>query len=177
MFTNLDRLFRLKESPQERGRKRYLPFKTHAVGSLSLKESPQERGRKHCTLTINVNPFFCIERKSPRKGTKTSGRRLATGGLFNQLKESPQERGRKQKYAAIDTTMSTIERKSPRKGTKTYVIASVIKSSVHWKKVPKKGDENNHHCGGYVPRLCNWKKVPKKGDENTLKTWDAPRPW
>ena len=36
-----------------------------------LKESPQERGRKPSDEEDNMESSFSIERKSPRKGTKT----------------------------------------------------------------------------------------------------------
>ena len=59
----------LKESPQERGRK------LHVLNIMfcqfhRLKESPQERGRKQCRHD-GVHLLIEIERKSPRKGTKT----------------------------------------------------------------------------------------------------------
>ena len=65
--------------------------------------------------------MIMIERKSPRKGTKTYTL-LFCLFVIQSLKESPQERGRKQNYHhACNVFGKGIERKSPRKGTKTIV--------------------------------------------------------
>ena len=109
----------MKESPQERGRK--LKPSQFYLDLIALKESPQERGRKlkpPCHLTACR---AAIERKSPRKGTKTTVIMILSLQKHNKLKESPQERGRKQFtcYGIIGKAISSIERKSPRKGTKT----------------------------------------------------------
>ena len=91
-------VMKLKESPQERGRKHLFRCCTAIVSrEKQLKESPQERGRKPSSSpTMNVATYLNIERKSPRKGTKTRLILLPFPMIYRTLKESPQERGRKQ---------------------------------------------------------------------------------
>ena len=69
-----------------------------------LKESPQERGRKLCApyTIVRGSGKVAIERKSPRKGTKTIG-------TFADC---------------VNHGLYIIERKSPRKGTKTVTTHS-----------------------------------------------------
>ena len=61
-----------------------------------------------------------IEKKSPRKGTKTQCYAVMFAQFCDLLKKSPQERGRKQLLSRVCLQYITeIEKKSPRKGTKT----------------------------------------------------------
>ena len=136
-----------------------------------------------------------IERKSPRKGTKTIDKRTWKSVRNRYWKKVPKKGDenfhchlyidrhvmlieRKSPRKGTKTTFDFrlcgflhrgIERKSPRKGTKTLSSEIFHQRRLHWKKVPKKGDENSH-SGFHFPLNGDWKKVPKKGDENNLTT-------
>ena len=64
------KLYGLKESPQERGRKQII-FIVLAFPFGQLKEGLRERGRKLAFNLIFNFHYFLIEKRSPRKGTKT----------------------------------------------------------------------------------------------------------
>ena len=153
----------LKESPQERGRKlvsfpafvgkclsnwkkvpkkgdeNQYPCELYPKKPWRLKESPQERGRKQVCQHCFDRDVVAIERKSPRKGTKTNRPTILTTVSMS-LKESPQERGRK--------------RASP----------DPWRGIPHWKKVPKKGDENGPPSRRSVAGLRGIeRKSPRKG--------------
>ena len=105
-----------------------------------LKESPQERGRKRTAENRIATSKVQIERKSPRKGTKTlQGSSWVL--LPCLLKKGLRERGRKRdRHVVHALTVVGIE------------------------KIPKRGDENVVVFPAFVGKLVsNWKKSPKKG--------------
>ena len=134
----------LKESPQERGRKPSSMLCTFsAMDFIALKESPQERGRKQGVTPRNKGGNI-NRKKVPKKGDenhKTHHRFL----LSRTIERKSPRKGTKTNNPFYVTNVPTwIERKSPRKGTKTtsHGIAYRADFTSHWKKVPKKGDEN-----------------------------------
>ena len=81
---------------------------------------------------MNGIPPFIIERKSPRKGTKTIE-------LFFQLcyfctcieRKSPRKGTKTTPLFDATVELIQIERKSPRKGTKTNLLISMLLSMFH----------------------------------------------
>ena len=69
---------------------------------------------------------YAIEKKSPRKGTKTFLVSITYYSKAKSLKKSPRERGRKP-IPCINSYIlfHEIEKKSPRKGTKTPMCVSL----------------------------------------------------
>ena len=108
---------KLKESPQERGRKRNSVFQ-EIQGLRDWKKVPKKGDGNTPWLGSHTHDVQ-IERKSPRKGTETRW------WLLYYMREIP------------------IERKSPRKGTETIGIQYSVFKEHYWKKVPKKGDGNS----------------------------------
>ena len=111
----------LKKSPRERGRKHY-NFSLVVSYAVLIEKSPQERGRKLPWTYCHASRVSrAIEKKSPRKGTKTHTCLLSTTlPMMRILKKGPRERGRKPPAVlVINDFVSGIEKRSPRKGTKT----------------------------------------------------------
>ena len=96
-----------------------------------------------------------IEKKSPRKGTKTLAQ------------------------SVVSPFLGIIEKKSPRKGTKTIVARHTSELFANWKKVPKKGDENYYYCFPWCSSFRIEKKSPRKGTKTWMETllrWNGTRP-
>ena len=130
----------LKESPQERGRK-FSKNMMISIGFL-LKESPQERGRK----------LDLLGKPSPSRW----------------LKESPQERGRKYPDGVDGIELNDLLLKeSPQERGRKYQAYSALPNAIHWKKVPKKGDEkvcSQSDVHDYIHLIE--RKSPRKGTKS-----------
>ena len=178
---------KLKESPQERGRKRTAPICGRGT-VLKLKESPQERGRKKAEET--GNPFSEQLKESPQERGRKLSRITRHASAEKNWKKVPKKGDENSGYSGRSPAPSGwIERKSPRKGTKISCIRRTdscdqLKESpqergrkfpmVHEpkameniieRKSPRKGTKMRDYPWWNVS--CHyWKKVPKKGDEN-----------
>ena len=184
--------FRLKESPQERGRKDVdcfpLPFVSECnwkkvpkkgdekvifsivCSSLSYwKKVPKKGDEKNLFCRSNVDRHVVIERKSPRKGTKSFYHLPYHPWCLLIERKSPRK-GTKRAIPAYPRGMRLIERKSPRKGTKRSdaVQVSIIALDSIERKSPRKGTKSLRRLSGLAQLLLDWKKVPKKGDEKTF---------
>ena len=91
------------------------------AGTL-LKKGSRERGRKQGLLQKEQHQIEVIEKRFPRKGTKTSLAKALQKKL-NILKKGSRERGRKQpKSSRYISGIQIIEKRFPRKGTKTSIF-------------------------------------------------------
>ena len=133
-----------------------------------------------------------IEKKSPRKGTKTKWR-VFLSNPWNYWKKVPEKGDENRVHLRLSLFLKSYWKKVPEKGDENLIyFSSITALSTNWKKVPEKGDENllphqmpcrrsgiiekksprkgtkteRHFL--YTLKANDWKKVPEKGDENIL---------
>ena len=87
---------RLKKSPQERGRKLGVFVRLVDRHMTQIEKKSPRKGTKTTIRRLSfLTSSTLIEKKSPRKGTKTHRNRQRYDLCHHELKKSPQERGRK----------------------------------------------------------------------------------